>query len=252
MQPDVLYTTNLYGKSWGVFKSTNGGVDWDPLFPTTGDVPTYAARGAFALLISMDPTDHRHLVVAFHDGCTGPYAPDCVAETSDSGATWRLVSVPNPTHGVDGNGVVVLDTDRWLYGLDSYGEWVTLDRGAHWTQVFNDGSHRHYQSSLGIHFVPTHHHGLLRSTDLLHWTAIPKTEGIGSPIGDGRTMYGSLDCSSSNGHCYTTSPDGDGENWTSIASEVTLNSTGNGAWDPDHHILYSSNSISGLWRVVTY
>ena len=44
--------------------------------------------------VSMDPTDPAHLVVSFHADCKGAYAPMCMAESKDSGTTWRLFKGP--------------------------------------------------------------------------------------------------------------------------------------------------------------
>jgi hypothetical protein len=250
VDPRVIYTTNLYGNPMSPFKSIDGGVNWDPLFPSGSDPIKYGARGGFAVIMSLDPTNHQHLVIAFHDGCTAPYAPDCLAETNDAGATWRLVKMPVPTVGLDGNGVVVLSQNIWLYGLWSTGTWRTADRGLTWTQVAPDGGHNAYRTATAV-YIDSAQHGLQRSVDMgLTWTG-SNPNNLGSVQGDGRLLYAGANegCTQS---CYYTSPQEDGVKWTPITTGVTGQGKGKMAYDPDHHILYSSNSIHGLWRVVTY
>ena len=41
----------------------------------------------------------------------------------------------------------------------------------------------------------------------------------------------------------------DGLTWTQMDSPM-LSNGGQLAWDPDHHLLYSSNGGEGMWRVV--
>jgi hypothetical protein len=57
-----------------VWKSTNGGVDWENTIPAAL-FPYWPSNGWFNAL-SMDPTDHLHMVGATHTGCSGAYAPN--------------------------------------------------------------------------------------------------------------------------------------------------------------------------------
>ena len=54
-------------------KTLNGGGDWDQVFTPASGIPTVVA-GNFVNSIAMDPLDHRHLVVNFHEHCLAPYA----------------------------------------------------------------------------------------------------------------------------------------------------------------------------------
>jgi hypothetical protein len=247
VDPQIIYSTNLYGQQLGLLKSTNGGVDWDQLFKPGGEVVTYAARSGFAVIVSMDPTDHEHLVVAFHNGCTGPYAPDCLAETSDSGATWRLVAIPGSA-GAEGNGVIVLDKNTWLYGMPFSALLRTSDKGATWSKVTNDGGWAPYRTVKGVDYVNTAG-WVERSSDTLHWTSVQGSPPIHNLIGDGVTMFaGPAYCDK---NCFYTSPEDDGTHWTLLSTPVTGAGPDKMAYDPDRHMVYSSNTTAGLWRVVT-
>ena len=108
----VIYVANIHDAT-NLWKSTNGGVDWDQLFPPGSDVDKIIH--GFADAVSMDPNDHKHLIIGFHDNCEAPYAPACEAETTDSGATWRLFKLP--TKGwEEGAGPWVIDATTSLYG----------------------------------------------------------------------------------------------------------------------------------------
>src|SRR5258706_246155 len=92
VDPEVLYTVEGYGAG-GLWKTTNGGVDWGNTTPTGSEVAN-TANGNFTSIVGMDITDHLHLVLAFHSGCGGAFGPNCGAETKDAGATWRLFKTP--------------------------------------------------------------------------------------------------------------------------------------------------------------
>src|SRR5450432_3243265 len=57
VDPSVLYASPLYGSDPSLYKSGNGGVDWDPLFPA-GSVIANTVSHNFFQWASMDPTDH--------------------------------------------------------------------------------------------------------------------------------------------------------------------------------------------------
>jgi hypothetical protein len=246
VDPQVIYAVNGYGSENGLWKTTNGGVDWDNTTPPGSEVAT-VANYAFASIVSLDPTDHTHVVLSFHSGCSGAYAPNCLAESSDSGASWRLVKYQGA--GGEGAGVMVLDRTTWLYGVPSAALWLTQDSGATWTKVASDGGWSHYRSSNGTHYIGAH--GVLRSTDGKSWTQIPNSPTIVGVVGDGRTLFGGVQFCGGIA-CYYTAPESDPTKWTALATPVTHQGGYLLNYDPDHHILYSTNQTAGLWRVVTY
>lgn len=164
----IVYTVAGYGQG-GIFKSTNGGVDWAQIL--SADIMT--ATTGFMERITMDPTDHTHLVASFHTNCTGTApagarvvantgsdptdvtlvtAPTptgmgtdyqgwgCLAESHDSGASWALTPGAWPWSGGDGPGQTMVDTNTWFYGTNSGdGLWLTTNAdsagGPTWTEV---------------------------------------------------------------------------------------------------------------------
>jgi hypothetical protein len=238
----ILYANNGYGRELGVWKSINGGVDWDQLMPPGSFVATNTQYN-FASIISMDPTDRTHLVVSYHESCAGIYMPGCLAETKDSGATWRLIKLP--VGGAEAAGVALVNARTWLFGVPFNGLWVTTDGGASWNKAANDGGYNLFRSANGTYFLAGN--GILRSTDALTWTRVPSNAY--SVMGDGLTLFASPRYCSTN--CYSTSPETDGNVWTALKTPVTGHGAVNLVYDPDHHILYSSNETGGFWRVVT-
>jgi hypothetical protein len=248
VDPQVIYAVNGYGRELGLWKTTNGGVDWDQLFPPESEVAKTVDYN-FTSIVAMDPTDHRHLVVSFHSPCKGAYAPGCQAESKDSGATWRLFKGPG---GSEGGGPIVLGPTTWLYGapLDA-SLYRTADSGATWQKVAGQGAHyQSYRAKDGTYYIGTGQ-GIIKSSDGAAWSLIPNSSGQLTGIaGDGQSIF----VSSQFGGKYYSAPEATATGWKEIATPGRPN-TGWGAYwmayDPDHHILYATQQKGGLWRVVT-
>jgi hypothetical protein len=249
----TIYAISIFD-SWGFWKSTNGGVDWDQLFATGSDVTT--ATNNFADGIASDPTDHQHLIVNFHTNCTGAYAPTCEAETKDGGATWRLFKTPN-MNWEEGAGAWVLGANTWLYGgLDLY---LTEDSGATWNKVTPSGTWSFSGGEVATHpiarttdgtYYLTSSQGIATSPDGHTWTTVPgfSHSTVGFAMGNGN-LFASDQWSSG----YYSAAEGS-QTWATIPPASALPAT-QGApyldYDAVHHVLYSSNFAGGTWRLVT-
>lgn len=240
----IIYANNGYGSEKGLWKSVDGGVNWDQTIPVGSEVEK-SAQDNFVSIVSIDPTDHKHIVVSFHDACFGAYAPGCLAETRDAAVTWKLIKLP--TGGAEASGVKVIDSQHWLFGVPGNGLWQTTDAGTSWNKVADDGGYNLYRASTGVYYLAGGY-SMLRSVDHLHWTSL-QAASFFSVMGNGTTMYASPRyCDTL---CYFTSAETDGLNWT--ATQQTQVS-GHGAvdllYDPVYHFLYSSNESGGLWRAL--
>jgi photosystem II stability/assembly factor-like uncharacterized protein len=248
----VMYATPIYG-SMGVWKTTNGGVDWDPI--VTDDVGQYMEIRHFDS-VSMDPNDSLHLVFGMHGGCTGPYAPTCEIETTDGGATWSIFKLP--TAGwEEGAGPWVVDSTTWLYGgLHLY---LTTDRGKTWKNLDPDPA-QFYGFSGGeveLHSIPraadgtyflTCGQGVVQSKDARSWSLIPIGRSVGFAMGGGK-LFTSDEWSTT----YRVADESDPTKWTVIPPAPAM-ASGQGApfidYDAAHHVLYASTFAGGLWRLV--
>jgi hypothetical protein len=249
----TMYVAEIYGPP-GVWKSTNGGVDWEQLFPPTS---AYAQAVQYSIItsISMDPTNPLHLVVSPHAGCAAPYAPLCEAETMDGGKTWTIATLPFLTQWEEGAGAWVLNETSWIYAGQS-GLFLTTDHGASWQNVTPAGVS--FQSGPedeipigpdGTHYM-TSTLGLLTSPDGRTWTRAMGCNGrlVGLALGDG-TLY--------------TADQWSTTYWVASLKDLTCSMlaapaampSGKGAaflaYDTPHHVLYSSNIDAGLWRTIT-
>ncbi|MCE9578040.1 MAG: hypothetical protein K8W52_33225 [Deltaproteobacteria bacterium] len=268
IEPDVVYTNSGYGTTQGsgLWKSVNGGADWDILWPPPAqpELATHLTYN-FANVLALDPADHRHLLLTFHEECTLPGVTTCIAESKDAGATWALLPGQPGWNGAEGQLLYFLDGPRtWIWGSQTSGFFRTADGGATWKELVDETGASFFPSHLqgagmrrtaaGVFYLSASN-GVYRSPDGIAWTLVPNTGPIaGGLVGDGTTLYMS--------RCYfggfctpgtdflLTSPERDGLTWTPLRSP-TMTEGGSLGYDPGHHLLYSSNGASGFWRVVT-
>jgi hypothetical protein len=261
VETNVVYTNAGYGNgSNGAYRSTNGGVDWDPIWPPQSqpelaDVVEYN----FANTLVRDPADRKHLLLTFHAKCKAPYTESCIAETTDAGDTWRVTSGDPAMVGGEGQVVYFLDTPHtWLWASQSSGFYRTEDSGKTWARANLPGNKEaHLQGSQILHapggaIYLAASDGISATANGKDWTlSFPSTLG-GGLVSDGTTMYYSSYYSPNWGtdlHPYFTAPVATGAPWTPMASPG-MTSGGTLGYDSGHHLLYSSNLGAGFWRVV--
>jgi hypothetical protein len=114
-----------------------------------------------------------------------------------------------------------------------------------------------FRSGVGLYFLGGSS-GILTSPDGTSWSLIT---GAGPSLvsgltSDGKNMYAASGFPWNPGQgpppyqpFYTTA-ESDGMAWTNMTSPL-LSNGGQLEYDPDHHVLYSSNLDAGFWRVVT-
>jgi hypothetical protein len=252
--PGLIYIVSNYGPS-GVWRSTNGGVDWEQTIPA--DLFPYLPSNGWFNALSMDPTDHRHLVGATHTGCTGKYAPNCLAETRDGGNTWRLIHAPQTIN--EASGPYVHDSHTMVYASGQNGLHLTTNDypdndSPMWTQVAGganggDTGLFAYQAKNGKYYLGTDFGIAAGSSDFKSWTmdqaSVHQALFV---IGDGEKLFAAV-----RGGPFYTTPEANPGTWT------MLQATGNppkwaGRWllyESTHHILYSSIWETGIYRMVT-
>jgi len=250
VDPNVIFTVAGYGPN-GVWKSTNGGVDWEQAFPA--DIMQVFIYGGFTARVAMDPTDHLHVLAAPHFSCQNGHSNSCILESKDSGKTWAVVE--NAPDSGEGSGLSMLDSKIWFW-MTGGGIWRTDNAGQAWTKVYggsaSDGFYAAKDGSLYVGSDPK----LLRSTDNgITWTAISTASSSTSITGDGTTVFSSRSVctgSSAQGYQpYSSALESSPTVWTALKSPPMFQGGRQIAYDADHHILYSENCNEGFWRVVT-
>jgi hypothetical protein len=253
----VIYVFKYGGN--GLFKSTDGGVDWDQMITPGSDIAKAIPLG-YIDSISMDPTDSTHLVVSNHITCNPPYDPTCEAETTDGGETWRVFKAPDYSNWEEQAGVWIIDKTTWLYGGRYL--WLTTDNGADWTNLAPDPGAAYWGFSGGeneIHSIPrgpdgayylTSNQGVVRSTDGgMSWSILPNTGGQKVPFVIGGDRMYAMD--SWNGSNVWSAPVSD----PTQGSQMTGPPIGNTGcpyldYDTAHNVLYASCFSNGAWRMV--
>jgi len=247
---DTLYSENWLGTNLGFFKCSDG-MNFSPLYDSTSVVYKDVETQGFGNDIRFDPNNHQHLLINFHANCTAPYDPVCIGESKDGGATWALVNGPPQLTGwPEGSSVYLISDRAWLFGAHA-GLFYTPDAGGTWTQVAQSANiGGMIQSPKGTYFLPSDQ-GILQSDDRQTWTLVPNSPSMTGVVGTGTTLY--------SGSLFTTgvissAPEDNPTTWTKMQMPIPAANVNGGGWavayDADHHILYSANNHSGLWRII--
>jgi len=245
--PGVMYIASNYGPS-GIYKSTNGGIDWDQVIPT--NLRQYLPYNGWFNALSIDPTDRLHLIGGTHTGCTGPYAPNCLAETRDGGATWRLI--PAPASSNEQAGAYILDANTVMYASGQEGASLSTDDFSNsiptWHKISQgatggDTGLKAAQADDGKYYIASDY-GVLsgKKNDLNSWSASSNGR-FRFIVRAGDKLVASVADSAS----YVTTSAITPGTWTEFKAGGTQPSLA-GRWivyDETHHMLYSSSWDAG-------
>jgi hypothetical protein len=254
----IVYTNSGYGSN-GLFKSMDGGVSFTDIWsgksqPELSKAFTYN----FANVIAIDPANHEHVLLTFHEACLAPHPATCIVESMNGGSSWRIIDGDPTWNGNEGQVIFFLDnSSTWLWGSQTNGFWRSQDSGQSWEAIPKMGT-SHLQGSQILRtsagrFFAAGSDGIWTSSDgkAANWQLVPDTGPImGGLVTDGTTMYAST-CYFG-GFCnprYLTSAETDGKTWAELKHPV-MTQGGNLGYDKGHKLLYSSNLDAGLWRVV--
>jgi photosystem II stability/assembly factor-like uncharacterized protein len=249
----VLYAVSGYGAE-SLWRTADGGYSWSDVL--AGTAYESHAEYRFVNNVSMDPTDHRHLVVSTHGSCSAPYAPSCLAETKDGGQSWRVLTAPEGW--AEGGGLILVKGDHWIWCGSTM--MVTTDAGATWAKdVLAGGGSCEAEYTIRS-FVPAANgkyylgsrNGVLRSADGLAWEVVPGTSGTLVMIAQGSTRV--FAANQWQPSLRTASLDDD-EQWTDLAAPPQISRGSDGgipflAYDDAHRVLYASLFSGGVARMV--
>lgn len=243
---NALYAGSLYGSDPSLLRSTNGGQDWDSVFPA-GSVVAKSVQYNFFQDAGIDPTNPRHIVASFHSDCTGDTGPMCLAESADSGKTWRLFKGPTKAW-VERAGVLVFDATSFIYHTYQDGMFYTHDDGVTWERVADAGNFEAYHAADGSYYLGSVY-GMLHSKDAHVWDKISGSPNGDVLAGDGTRMFVAWGDTNPQ---FRVAMESDPTVWTTWPTPASFTDRV-AAFDYDsaHHILYSANITGGLWRVVT-
>ena len=260
--PDVMYVVEGYGAS-GLWKSTDAGLDWMQVL--TPNVTSAFYSGGQITGLSIDPTDHTHLVVESHGNCASGNL--CAAESLDSGATWKLIDMPTVGAWAESSTIAIVNHSTWMYcGLFS-GLFRTADEGATWSSVDVMGalpSCNYYEPYLWqandrSYYMPAIAYagpGLLRSEpdDTSSWTLVPNSpQDVVLLPTETHLVAGKSD------GVYSIASQRDPTKWTTFMGPPAGMASVEGdlggapeflAYDGTHHVLYVSTFSTGLWQTV--
>jgi photosystem II stability/assembly factor-like uncharacterized protein len=253
VEQGVLYAVSGYGAE-SMWKSTDDGFSWTDLLSDT----EYGKHADYRFVnnVSLDPTDHLHVVVSTHGACSAPYDPSCLAETKDGGKTWRVLRAPEGW--VEGGGIVVVKGGQWIWCGSSL--MMTTDAGATWDKDRLSGGGSCEAEYTIRSFVPASNgkyylgsrNGVLRSSDGLSWEHVPSTSGLMVMIAQGgNRVFAANQWAAS--LRYILLPDD--EKWTDLPAPPQISQgRDNGipflAYDDAHHVLYASLFSAGVARMV--
>ena len=133
VQPNIMYTGGVSG---GIWKSTTGGLNWEPIGDDLANIAVNA--------LVMDPHDRNILYAGTGEGyfreevrgTSLPLRGDGIFMTRDAGETWTKITPAgnNNFHYVNDLVVSSHDTSR-IYAATRTGVWRTNDGGANWTRI---------------------------------------------------------------------------------------------------------------------
>ncbi len=251
--PGVLYAVSGYGAE-SLWKTTDGGYSWTDVL--AGTEYATVADYRFVNNVSVDPTNHLHVVVSTHGACEAPYEPSCIAETQDGGSTWKLMS--SPEAWAEGGGLILVQGDNWIWCGTSM--LLTADGGKTWNSADLEGGGSCEAEYTIRSFVPAANgkyylgsrQGVLRSDDGKQWEHIPTSSGTMVMIAQGsKQVFAANQWQPS---IQMASLDDD-ESWSDIAAPPQISQGSDGgipflAYDDAHGILYASMFSGGLARMV--
>jgi hypothetical protein len=267
----TIYQACVRGAGCGLWKSTNGGVDWTLINVTA--VGAGCGNQQFYPPVA-DPYDPTHLLMNTHAG-------NVLLQSTDSGSTWSTVTIAGGMIQSGGTaGIHFINTGSssttrttWLWMASEsgggIGTWRTTNSGTSWTQV-DSGEHvngdtgtQQYQvGTTGTIYIASHYSshgdGVLMSTDYgVTWAHVGLNQPEGSVIGSSKNLYAmygwacGAGCSVSPALERAVNP-GTGT-WTSPGTPggmtqgpANLAVANNGT----NNIVFAAGYNAGLWRYI--
>jgi hypothetical protein len=253
---NILYTNAGYDNSGsaglGIFKSTNGGVDWDHILPPQIGAFTF---GGFVHEIEIDPTNPQHVLLSPHFDCADSATGSCFLETMDGALTWNVVE--NAPSSGEESGFFILNSDTWFWALGFGGMQKTTDHGATWSAPSNANGYAFADIVVapdGTFYAPAAFN-VIQSKDGIAWTQVTNSPGAWLLASSATTMYASGGAWGGNPTqvAFLSAAFSAPTSWTQLPPKPAATTYGAAfiQYDSDHRILYTSDGYGGAWRLVT-
>jgi len=253
VEPGVLYAVSGYGAE-SLWKTVDGGKSWTDVL--AGSEYDSVADYRFVNNVSLDPTDHLHVVVSTHGGCKAPYDPSCIAETKDGGTSWRTLKAPEAW--AEGGGLVLVKGGLWVWCGSSM--MVTTDAGESWQpDVLAGGGSCEAEYTIRS-FVPAANgkyylgsrNGVLVSLDGEKWQRAANTSGLMVMIAQGSKQVFAANQWSPK--LWVANLESD-DTWSDLPAPAQIAQGSDGgipflAFDDAHGVLYASMFSGGVARLV--
>jgi hypothetical protein len=252
-QPGVLYAVSGYGAQ-SLWKTSDGGRSWRDVL--AGSEYDAVAEYHFVNNVSLDPTDHLHLVVSTHGACAAPYAPSCIGETLDGGDSWRVSTAPEGWF--EGGGLIIVAGGHWIWCGTSM--MVTTDGGKTWAKDALEGGGsceaeytiRPFVAAKNGKYYLGSRSGVLESDDAQKWRHVAGSTGTMVMVAQGtKRIFAANQWQPS----LAWSAFDDIQNWQDLSAPPQISQSSDGgipflAYDDAHHILYASMFSGGVARIV--
>ncbi|HEY4242316.1 MAG TPA: hypothetical protein VGM88_21005 [Kofleriaceae bacterium] len=172
------------GKTYLLFRSTNGGGTWTAL-STTG---LAIVQNSAVEIAGIDPTDPTlvYARVKLSDDTMG----DTLYRSTDAGANWTMIY----TAAIPLDAFVVRYNHDLVLGTQTSGAYTSHDHGDNWTTltgaphlnclVEQPGSHDLWgcTQNYGSSSVPSDNAGIMKTSDLATWTSVMRYQDIKAPV----------------------------------------------------------------------
>jgi hypothetical protein len=277
--PQTMYVANGYGSDPTIYRSMDGGVNWVELSPDSAHVVGNQSSVPSVQDVAIDPYNHLHLAVSFHENCSAPYNPLCLSQTTDGGNTWKEFNGPSSIPGwtitgwMEGSSLSILGATAYIFTSPA-GTWYTGNGGTTWKQIIAQGFTGNYPGSTHIASDGTLYIGATNNNSPINIAysrpdmdaSPPFALAVGTPavsalanappstviIDDGINLY-AANTGGTPTQPFWTAPLSNPTAWKQmpdhICGPLICRGANQMAYDSVHHIVYSANWGAGLWRL---
>jgi hypothetical protein len=261
----VIYTTMGYG-SGGVYKSTDGGVNWiqawnNNIFLEDGVTNISADVGGdiHAVCIS-DKVDPNHVIISLHS-YWGTSGNNGVFETTNGGTTWTCHKAQTFNFQPHSDDLFPISASTWIVGhgtnWPSGDIYRTTNSGTSWTVVKSGAFFGRLYNQVGSTLYATSgRDGLWKSTNSGEtWTKLAGAPGNpGIPVATGSYLY-MLSGQDGNQQAFSRAPINNDATWTAAPGSTDTAMKGGAcaavsAYDGTHWVIVSPQASAGVWRYI--